>query len=654
MSRSLLFNALRNSGMLETGATLASSVAAQVPAGVNGLLRLAATGDPDAAAARVEETMDALTYRPRTPEGQSALEGTGRVVGAATKAVANTTAGRSLLQTWDKVATQNPALAAMAVGAINVLDPLKGGGKAAGAAERAVVNIGLKVGDAVELTPAVVKKALEKRGVKVVAHEVRDSHSEPTVIAQLSRPLTSEEAHAVSVELKQDAIAQKVGDTGDLHGPGRAKWGPYNNDFFLDPSPPARAKVEADPRPNRKLRSEISTIQKPQRVAFPGIYKDPRQIAADALAQLAPEDPAMRQLFGVGREDLYRISEGGRRAGTQPPDLKGVAAKPKGAESARRVMVPANEQRLLDVLAEGEQRAPHLTQAMDSWYTMDPVYKRLAELVGPEEAKKRFIDLNSMMGMASPGSDVATEVRRGTGAHWLANQGRFGDFLRYGGDASSPFAPADMRAIPGHPYHSTAQGKPMAKYLQKGFVDMKSPKVPLYIQASGVPETGFQSSYPVGDAHWSRAVGLADARTSKNFGASVRNSEISALGPWWRDKIAGELGVESVPAQARLWGLMGPQTGVTTAIGAPKLEILSQAIMDTAKRLGISPEEARDLVLMGKAHAGFVNPKLLAALGGGGLLALGASKLKKEGDKKVAEINSNNGRRNRNLLEMER
>jgi hypothetical protein len=69
--------------------------------------------------------------------------------------------------------------------------------------------------------------------------------------------------------------------------------------------------------------------------------------------------------------------------------------------------------------------------------------------------------------------------------------------------------------------------------------------------------------------------------------------------------------LESVPAQAILWGLYGPQTGVTTAVGAPKLELLARGIMETARRLGISPEKARDLVLTGKAHAyeqgGFVS-----------------------------------------------
>jgi hypothetical protein len=133
----------------------------------------------------------------------------------------------------------------------------------------------------------------------------------------------------------------------------------------------------------------------------------------------------------------------------------------------------------------------------------------------------------------------------------------------------------------------------------------------MYIEASGVPQTGFQTATPVGDAHWSRAVGLADTRGAKTIkgkevvpGASVSNPEMTQLAPWWREKIAGELGIESVPAQARAWGAFAPQTGVESPIGAPKLELLTTKIMETADRLGVSPETARDMVLRGENWAG--------------------------------------------------
>jgi hypothetical protein len=87
-------------------------------------------------------------------------------------------------------------------------------------------------------------------------------------------------------------------------------------------------------------------------------------------------------------------------------------------------------------------------------------------------------------------------------------------------------------------------------------------------------------------------------------GASVSNPEMSMLAPWWSQKIAAPLGLESVPAQARAWGAFSPQTGVTSPIGAPKLELVAQKIMETADRFGVSPETARDMVLTGKTYAG--------------------------------------------------
>ena len=143
----------------------------------------------------------------------------------------------------------------------------------------------------------------------------------------------------------------------------------------------------------------------------------------------------------------------------------------------------------------------------------------------------------------------------------------------------------------------------MGNYVESGAYPM-SPKVPMYIQAAGVPETGFQTRIPVGDAHWSRATGLADVRTAKNYGASVSTPEMQALAPWWREKIAAEHGLESVPAQAITWGLFGRQTGVDTPVGAPKLELLADEIMKASKRTGIDPLTMRDLILSGQAYAG--------------------------------------------------
>jgi len=341
------------------------------------------------------------------------------------------------------------------------------------------------------------------------------------------------------------------------------------------------------------------TVMDPLRAAFPGIYENPKEIAKAAAKNTAEENPAMRQLFGVSRDDLYELHKG--KVGNEAPKLPGAANKPTGSTAAKKVKNPKNTQRIIDVLSEAGNY-PELYKGMDSWYEMQPLFDRLQQI--SDDPASDFVRFQSMTGMASPGSDVLTEINRGTAALHLANQGRFHDFLRHGGkEGQIPGLPG----VAGHPYHSTAQGIPMQSYLETGLLGMKSPKVPLYIQSAGVPETGFQTKWPVGDAHWSRGVGLADVRTNKNPGASVTMSELQTLGPWWEKKIADQLGINSVDAQARAWGTFAPATGVDTPVGAPKLELISQKIMDAAKAYNISPEQARDMLLKGEIFAPNLN-----------------------------------------------
>ena len=374
------------------------------------------------------------------------------------------------------------------------------------------------------------------------------------------------------------------------------------------------------------------TIANPDRVAFPDIYMRPDELVA--RARVAPEDPMMQRLFGVTRDDLFQIAEQGQRQGNMSGVPFRTAANPRGAAHAPQVMTPQNEQRLVDIISEARKR-PDLFQGMASWYTMDPLYQQMVRLHGPEKGLVEFSRINALTAMASPNSEVLTELNRGTGAYMMDTAGRFGDFKRYGGIAEKKRGadfPDDMRAIQGHMVHSTAQAGPMEKYLRAGQIDMDSPKVPTYFHSSGVPESGFQTQYPVGDAHWSRLVGLPDVRglkRDKKSGEMVPNAasastpEMVSLGPWWRDRVAGPSELESVPAQAVVWGAGSHATGVTSPIGAPKLELLSQQIAKAANRMGVSPEQARDMILTGKAHAGFADPMLLGglALGAGGAAA---------------------------------
>ena len=150
-------------------------------------------------------------------------------------------------------------------------------------------------------------------------------------------------------------------------------------------------------------RSRI-TVEDPLRAANPGIYtKDPRQIAAEAAALVQQEDPSLQQIFGVSRQDLYDIAQQRVRqyGGANMPSLVRLPPNPRGSAAAQRIMTPQNEQRILDIMMEG-QKYPQLERPMRAWYVQDPIYDIYGNRVpNPED---RFNQFNVFHSMASPGS----------------------------------------------------------------------------------------------------------------------------------------------------------------------------------------------------------------------------------------------------------
>jgi len=115
---------------------------------------------------------------------------------------------------------------------------------------------------------------------------------------------------------------------------------------FLETANPAKgagAAKRAAEGAIGKARANVPTVMRPKREAmFPEVYMNPRELVA--RAKVAPEDPAMQQLFGVNRQDLFDISQQGTRQGNiterpfaAAPGAKGAAhtANPHSAERRR-------------------------------------------------------------------------------------------------------------------------------------------------------------------------------------------------------------------------------------------------------------------------------------------------------------------------------
>lgn len=400
-----------------------------------------------------------------------------------------------------------------------------------------------------------------------------------------------------------------------------------------DPEKEAIKAFRDKPKPREQ------TVKDPTNYAF-DIYRQDRipELVAEAAGRVAPESPLLKQVLGTSRDELAELAQ-------RPPSYleRPYAAPPgaKGSKNAEKVTTRRNATRVQGIIEESK-KYPGLYNGMTGWYEMDPLFEWMKREYGKDRAAKMFTDINAYTSIASPGSDVLTEINRGTSANWLANQGRFDDFLNLGGVAGKDRGidyPDDMRAVLGHAYHRTAHSGGMKNYFEQGLrngtLPMDSAKVPSYFRASMPQELGKQSDFPVGDAHWARLVGLPDVRPQKNVmlddatgdvvkakdrdaftakggllrpgslinGASATVPEMTTLTPWWQ-KLSGEMGLQSVPAQALVWGAGSGATGVRSQIGAPKLELFMQQVDAAAKRMGVDTEAALDRILRGKAHAG--------------------------------------------------
>ena len=47
-----------------------------------------------------------------------------------------------------------------------------------------------------------------------------------------------------------------------------------------------------------RVTKRSQTVRNAQRMAYPGVYKRPDVIAAEAASRVAPEDPMLKRLFG--------------------------------------------------------------------------------------------------------------------------------------------------------------------------------------------------------------------------------------------------------------------------------------------------------------------------------------------------------------------
>lgn len=346
-------------------------------------------------------------------------------------------------------------------------------------------------------------------------------------------------------------------------------------------------------------------IDNPTRSIFPNIFDDPRALAQLAASRVGPENPMLQRLFKVSRGDIYEQALDRERTlglGNLPPP---TMAPTRGSEAAiAKVMTPQNVQRYVDALTEA-RKYPGLMQGGYGWYIQDPLFQQMERVVGTQRALQEYPQFNAFQGSHSPGSNVLTEIHRGTTAYQAAKEGWLADYIQYGSKKKGVPIPPDVEArlqgVPGHLAHG-AQTSGLLDILAGRPMD--TPKTTPYVNAAGVPQTGYSWQIPTLDAMMARSLGMSDVRTAKTLNeiqGSITPPELASILPHYR-RIAEQAGMNPVGAQGVGWTLFGPQTGVETALGAPKLELQAQQIARRARETGKSPEQVRDEGLQGLEH----------------------------------------------------
>jgi hypothetical protein len=357
------------------------------------------------------------------------------------------------------------------------------------------------------------------------------------------------------------------------------------------------------PPPNRRLQ----TVTDPRRIAFPGIYKDVPDIISEARSKIIPdrgEEGDMFKLFGHTRQSLDDYSQGLRYLDSIGPNKMPwePGAKARGAAISDQVLTGRNADRLGSIL-ESSLRDPDLRQSR-SWYETRPLWDWMSDRGLGLDTQR---GINTRMAVMSPGSDPPKEINRGFHAHYLAPQGRTEELAQFGhlpvNERPDNF-PDDLSGLIPHPYTNTAHMPNLRSYEATGELSSDKHKVPTYTMASD--PVWMLGDRPIADAHLTRGVGYPDVRTTGRT-AGVRKEmtgpEYGDFVPWWQKEVASPLDMRGRDAQALLWNVLGPQTGVSYT-GPSKLEMISNYIGDASRRQGIPIEHAAEEMLSGR-NTGF-------------------------------------------------
>lgn len=99
-----------------------------------------------------------------------------------------------------------------------------------------ILNVGLHSNKGGNISVTRALRELRANAVDVASYRVIQSDSEPTLVAELVRPVGPATLYFVSESLEQDCVAYVDSKGGALHGPLASNWGEFNPHYFFTPS----------------------------------------------------------------------------------------------------------------------------------------------------------------------------------------------------------------------------------------------------------------------------------------------------------------------------------------------------------------------------------------------------------------------------------
>lgn len=461
--------------------------------------------------------------------------------------------------------------------------------------ETSTINVGLGRSNKFRGRPPTkqeVVAAVKSTGRRPGKVSVVRSDTEPTVVMDVSPPLRAEEAGPLSSLLRQEGIAQHLGDgKGGLYGPYAADWGDFNTQFYrthsgerlsdvLSAKPQAPAIIKRVEGANKRARTTSSKSDLAARypAAPDPVLKVDRKTGKEFWSKgKSPEADAAAQ-------DLKVITADMEESGYTPffdPEARYYAdpvnyplvgntrdIRPARDDTLQRYVAKANDPEALNRARAAYARGAEHPGAKQ-WYATGQLEQAYVDALGPEAGreayKRQFADA---MAATTGGMDPNANLRLAHFMNYLARDG--GEVPLASHQLPYPIGGGKYGVIPNVAQYDRIinQGSGLSALNPKRF--------------------NFSGNFL---GHTDRAT-LDEQMVSGIWDPKMRMPPANTYGVYEGAlaSLADELGVPPAEAQDVMWaGIKLPKEAAYKP--APMISIVNAAIERTSRLTGLSPEE---------------------------------------------------------------